>query len=267
VVNIFTGAKKSVRIAVVGKYIDLHDSYKSVDEALYHGGIANECRVELKKIDSEKLEKQESVQELFESVNGILIPGGFGQRGIEGMIKVAKHARENQIPYFGICLGMQVMVIEYARSVLKLEEADSTEFKPDCAHPVISLLEEQIDITNYGGTMRLGQNPSILTPGSKIHKIYGKNEIYERHRHRYEVSNAYRKNLDNSGLKVCGVTPDGALVETMEWDKHVWGIGVQFHPEFKSKPINGHPLFCSFIYHSLKKKETGLKTKELISNE
>jgi CTP synthase len=267
VVNIFTGAGKTVKIAVVGKYIDLHDSYKSVDEALYHGGIANECRVELIKIDSEKIEKDPEAASELNQADGILIPGGFGQRGIEGMIKVASFARLNNIPYFGICLGMQVMVIEYARTVLNLEDADSTEFKPECPHPVISLLEEQIDITNYGGTMRLGESSSHLMENSKIKTIYGQEIIKERHRHRYEVSNAYREQLDDAGLKVCGVTPDKSLVEAMEWYDHPWGIGVQFHPEFKSKPVDAHPLFCSFIESSIAGKENRIKTKELVSNE
>jgi CTP synthase len=255
VVEIFTKADTTVRIAVVGKYIDLNDSYKSVDEALYHGGIANNSRVELVKMDSEKLEKMDSLAESLADLDGILVPGGFGNRGIEGMIQVARFARENGIPYFGICLGMQVMVIEYARSVLGLEDANSTEFVPDSPHPVVSLLEEQIDIKNYGGTMRLGRSESLIRPEGTLHEIYGSFQIFERHRHRYEVSNAYREAFADAGLIIAAVTPDESLVESVQWSGHLWGIGVQFHPEFISTPIEAHPLFRSFIAAGLRHKE------------
>lgn len=247
IVQAFVTSTDIVRIGVVGKYIDLHDSYKSVDEALYHGGFANGVKVQLTKIDSEKLEKVRNLDEVFEGLHGILVPGGFGQRGILGMIRAAKWARERKVPYFGICLGLQIMVIEYARSVLKLEDADSTEFSPSCKNPVVVLLEEQLDVKNYGGTMRLGRWDTQLKPDSKLVEIYGTDLIHERHRHRYEVSNRYRQQLEEAGLRVVGTTLDGTLVEIMQWEKHPWGIGVQFHPEFQSKPIQAHPLFKSFV--------------------
>jgi CTP synthase len=255
VVEVFTTTTKRARIAVVGKYIELSDSYKSVDEALFHGGIANGAKVELVKVDSEKLEKHGNYEEVFEEVDGILVPGGFGGRGILGMVDTARHAREHGIPYFGICLGMQVMVIEYARNVLGMEDADSTEFAPECEHPVVSLLEEQIDVKNYGGTMRLGENGSRLQSGTTIRKIYGSEIIHERHRHRYEVSNRYRQDLHDAGLRVTATTEDGALVESVQWQEHPWGLGAQFHPEFKSKPVDAHPLFRSFIEASLLRRQ------------
>ncbi len=251
VVDTYTNAKDTVKIGIVGKYIDLHDSYKSIYEALFHGGIANNVRVELVKMDSEKMEKLEHTDDMFEDVNGILIPGGFGQRGIQGMILAAKYARTRKIPCFGICLGMQVMVIEYARTVLGYKDADSTEFSPECAHPVISLLEEQVDVKNYGGTMRLGKSETWLLDKTKIKDIYGEKVIFERHRHRYEVSLKYRDELVQKGLIVGGVTPDENLVEAVEWPEHPWGIGVQFHPEFLSKPVIPHPLFKSFVKAAL----------------
>ncbi len=247
IVQTFTSAKEKIRIAVVGKYIELQDSYKSVDEALYHGGFANGVKVELVKIDSEKLEKGKNLDDVFAGVDGMLVPGGFGQRGILGMVKAAKWAREHGMPYFGICLGLQIMVIEYARSVLKYEDADSTEFSTSSRHPVVVLLEEQVNVKNYGGTMRLGKSDTLLLEGGKVREIYGAETISERHRHRYEVSNKYRHELEEAGFKVAGVTPDGELVESMQWPDHPWGIGVQYHPEFRSKPISAHPLFGSFI--------------------
>jgi CTP synthase len=256
VVDVFTNASDQVRIAVVGKYIELNDSYKSVDEALFHGGVANGVRVELVKLDSEKLEKSNDLHAVLGDIDGILVPGGFGSRGIEGMVQTARFARENGIPYFGLCLGMQIMVIEYARSVLGLTEATSTEFTPETSQPVVSLLEEQVNVQNYGGTMRLGANDSHLVHGSRIHEIYGKRVISERHRHRYEVSNAYRDRLHDAGLSVGGVTSNNALVEAMEWSGHGWGIGVQFHPEFKSKPVAAHPLFRSFVEAAMSRKRS-----------
>ncbi|MEE8441544.1 MAG: CTP synthase, partial [Spirochaetia bacterium] len=250
VVRVFQQPSRTVRIGVVGKYIDLQDSYKSVDEALYHGGIANDARVELVKIDSEELEPIEDndeLAEIFSRIDGILIPGGFGSRGIEGMIRAARYAREHQTPCFGICLGLQVMVVEYARSILGYRDANSTEFHPETDHPVISLLEEQVDVKNYGGTMRLGLSDSHLLAGTRIREIYGRPVIQERHRHRYEVSNRFRQQLTEAGLIVAAVTSDHSLVESIHWPDHPWGIGVQFHPEFKSKPTAAHPLFESFI--------------------
>lgn len=246
-VETIKGAQQEVTIGIVGKYIDLHDSYKSIYEALVHGGIAHKSKIRLEKIDSELLETEQDPKELFDTVDAILIPGGFGQRGIEGMISAAHYARENQIPTFGICLGMQIMVIEYARNVLGFEDADSTEFSPSTKHPVINLLEEQVDVTMYGGTMRLGRSETLLTEETNIRKSYGQNVIYERHRHRYEVNNMYREQLIDAGLVISGVTPEGALVESVEWPHHPWGVGVQFHPEFTSTPIQPHPLFAGFV--------------------
>jgi len=253
VVSTFTNGKRTAKIGVVGKYIHLNDTYKSVYEALYHGGIANNARVEIVGIDSEQIERIEDPAPLLEGLDGVLIPGGFGQRGIAGMAKAAEFARTRQIPYFGICLGMQVLVIEYARNVLGLADADSTEFSPGCTDPVVSLLEEQVDVKLYGGTMRLGRSDSVLLPGSKIAEIYGTETVSERHRHRYEISNRYRQRLADAGLIICGHTPDGSLVEAVQWPEHPWGIGVQYHPEFQSTPIKPHPLFSSFIAASIRK--------------
>ncbi len=253
-VNSVKRTEKEVRIAIVGKYIELHDSYKSIHEALFHGGIANNVRVKLVKVDSESIEKEFDPKDKLSEVDGILIPGGFGQRGILGMVKAARFAREHGIPLLGICLGMQIMVIEYARNVLGFEDADSTEFSPQTTHPVVSLLEEQVDVTLYGGTMRLGGSKSVLAEGSKISQAYGTREIWERHRHRYEVSNAYRRQLADAGLVIGGLTPEETLVESVEWLEHPWGIGVQFHPEFRSTPIEPHPLFSSFIRASVTNK-------------
>jgi CTP synthase len=247
VVDTYTGAERSVRIGLVGKYTELLDSYKSIYEALFHGGIANRCKIELVKVDSDQLAEKGVLLENLEDLDGVLIPGGFGQRGIEGMIQAARFARTRGIPCFGICLGMQVMVIEYARSVLGWEDANSTEFLRDTGHPVISLLEEQVDVKTYGGTMRLGASNSRVVPGTRLHKIYGLDTISERHRHRYEVSNLFREELARGGLVLSAFTPDGSLVEAAEWPDHPWGLGVQFHPEFRSKPVKPHPLFASFV--------------------
>jgi CTP synthase len=245
-----------VRIGVVGKYMELHDAYKSVWEALAHGGIANNVQVELVKIDSSSLETDpdksgvpvgKKLEEAFDGVDGVLVPGGFGSRGIEGMIEAARYARTKGLPYFGICLGMQIMVIEYARNVALWQDAHSGEFSKTTKHPVVSLLEEQIDVKAYGGTMRLGASESKTKEGSAIRKAYGTESILERHRHRYEVSNAFKGNLEAAGLVVAAITPDGFLVEACEWPNHPWGLGVQFHPEFKSRPTQAHPLFAAFI--------------------
>jgi CTP synthase len=252
VVQKFREPKRRVRVAVVGKYMELNDSYKSVWEALYHGGIANEAALDLVKVDSSCLEsdgggRAADPAKVFEGVDGILVPGGYGQRGSAGMVAAARWARESGTPYFGICLGMQMMVIEWARNVLGWADADSTEFNPDCGHGVISLLEEQVNVKNYGGTQRLGRSQSELKSGTLIRKIYGTDTIWERHRHRYEVANAFRPELEKSGLRITGLTADGSLVESVEWPDHPWGIGVQFHPEFLSKPVRPAPLFASFI--------------------
>ena len=249
VVDAYNEAQRTVRIGLIGKYTELLDSYKSIYEALYHGGIDNHCKIELVKVDSDQLfaNQDGGVEKVLQDLGGILIPGGFGQRGIEGMVHAAGYARGKRMPCFGICLGMQVMVIEYARSVLGWEDANSTEFAPDSKHAVISLLEEQIDVKVYGGTMRLGAGTSRVVPGSHLHRIYGSDEISERHRHRYEVSNIFREELAGAGLIFSAFTPDNSLVEASEWPDHPWGIGVQYHPEFKSKPISPHPLFSTFV--------------------
>lgn len=244
--------KSRVRIGVVGKYMELHDAYKSVWEALYHGGIAHQAGVEIVPIDSDKLENRlDSLAEAFGGIDGILVPGGFGHRGIKGMVAAAHWARQNKIPYFGICLGMQIMAIEWARNVLGWADADSSEFSQDTPHPVVSLLEDQINVKNFGGTMRLGRNDTIFKDGSKPALAYGSTTVSERHRHRYEFSNAYREDYLKSGLIIAGLTPDEELVEALEWPGHPWGVGVQFHPEFKSSPVMPHPLFAAFVRASL----------------
>ncbi|MBN1649019.1 MAG: CTP synthase [Spirochaetales bacterium] len=250
----FRKASANVCIAMVGKYIDLEDSYKSVDEALTHGGIANSAHVEIRKIDAELIEENPDFEKHMAGCSGLLVPGGFGERGSEGMIQAITWARERKMPFFGICLGMQMMVVEYARSIMGLAEAYSTEFKPKCLNPVISLLEEQIDITSLGGTMRLGLSQTNLIRGTKLYESYGKKEIWERHRHRYEVNNHYRNAMIENGLVVAGYTPDNALVECVQWPDHPWGVGVQFHPEFSSKPVQSNPLFRNFIQAALKFK-------------
>jgi len=240
--------KRRIKVGVVGKYMELTDSYKSVWEALYHGGIANDTGVDIVKIDSGRLEGENAdVDAILGAVDGLLVPGGFGERGIEGMVRAAHWAREHDKPYFGICLGMQIMVIEHARDVLGWSDAHSTEFDPDTTCPVVGLLEDQVDVRNYGGTMRLGKSESLLGEGSLIHDVYGTERIWERHRHRYEFSNTYRADIEKSGLRISGLTPDGSLVESCEWPGHLWGLGVQFHPEFKSKPTAASPIFKGFV--------------------
>lgn len=235
-----------VTIAMVGKYVDLTDAYKSLNEALVHGGIANKYKVTLKFIDSESLENEAGLEALQE-VDGIVIPGGFGDRGIEGKIAAVQYARENKVPFFGICLGMQVAVIEFARHVVKWENADSTEFEQDTTHPVIDLMEEQKKVMMKGATMRLGAYPCELEKGTLALKAYGHTQIEERHRHRYEFNNTFQSQLEEKGLVVAGVCPQGPLVEIVELKDHPWFLGCQFHPEFKSRPHDPHPLFSSFI--------------------
>ncbi len=240
--------KDRVKIAVVGKYVNLTDAYKSLNEALNHAGFGNQVKVDLHFIDSENLESDKiSLPEIFEGCAGILVPGGFGERGIEGKIRAIQYARENKIPFFGICLGMQLAVIEFARNVAHLKGADSTEFHPDTPHPVISLMEDQKAVLNKGATMRLGAYPCVLEKGTTAFKNYGEKEISERHRHRYEFNNAYRDKLTQKGLVIAGLSPDGALVEMIELRKHPWFVACQFHPEFKSRPMQPHPLFFHFI--------------------
>ena len=243
------------KVAVVGKYIDLQDAYKSIYESLAHAGIGNDCSVKVVRVDSEDIES-EGAKKYLEDVDAILIPGGFGDRGIEGKILAAKYARENKIPYFGICLGMQIAVIEYARNVLGLRDANSVEFKPDTPYPVIDLMEEQKAVTDKGATMRLGAYECKLVEGTKAQIAYGTQTVRERHRHRYEFNNAFRKQLEDAGLKVDGVNPKRDLVEIVEVADHPWMIGVQFHPEFQSKPSKPHPLFCAFVAEALKKAKS-----------
>ncbi|MDO9515937.1 MAG: CTP synthase [Syntrophales bacterium] len=240
-----------VIIAIVGKYVDWKDSYKSLNEALVHGGLPSECRVTLRFIDSEHLE-QTGIDSQFDDIDGILVPGGFGKRGIEGMIQTVTYARTQGIPFFGICLGMQMAVIEYARNVCKLEKSNSTEFDADTPNPVIDFLPEQREISDKGGTMRLGAYPCVLEKPSFASEAYGHKKISERHRHRYEFNNDYKDVLTKGGLRISGSAPDGNLVEIVEIADHPWFLGCQFHPEFKSKPRRPHPLFTEFIRASLK---------------
>tara|TARA_B100000378_G_scaffold66032_1_gene49530 strand:+ start:291 stop:1943 length:1653 start_codon:yes stop_codon:yes gene_type:complete len=256
VVEANSNPKGEVQITMVGKYIDLRDAYKSLNEALVHGGIQQELKVEIKYVDSELLESSD-VKEILENSDAILVPGGFGERGIEGMIAAARYARENKIPYLGICLGMQVAVIEYARNVLGLKDAHSSEFSKESHNPVIGLIHEWIDSngklekrdedSELGGTMRLGGQQCLLSKGSLTENLYGSKKIYERHRHRYEVNNNYVEQLISSGMDVAGRSEDKNLVEVVELKDHPWFIGCQFHPEFTSNPREGHPLFKGFI--------------------
>jgi CTP synthase len=246
VVDVLTHPREAVRIAVVGKYMSLKESYKSLFEALVHGGIANEVKVELDCIEAEKIE-QEAAEILLKNVDGILIPGGFGDRGSEGKITAIRYARENRIPFLGICLGMQMAVVEFARNVCGLEGANSTEFDLQTAHPVIHLMEEQKAIDTKGGTMRLGTYPCVLQNETLAARLYGRERIDERHRHRYEFNNSYRDEFGAKGMVLSGLSPDGRLVEIIELKDHPWFLGCQFHPEFKSRPMDSHPLFRGFI--------------------
>jgi len=246
--------KDKVRIAFVGKYITLQDAYKSVYEALVHGGIANNCKVEIEKVDSEDIEK-EGADKFLKNVSGILVPGGFGYRGIEGKIKAINFARINKIPYLGLCLGMQCAAIEFARNVCGLKNANSTEFNKKTLYPVISLLEEQKKITGLGGTMRLGVYPCRIKKNTKTYSlVYKKGSISERHRHRYEFNNKYKKIFEKKGMVFSGIYPKNNLVEIIELKDHPYFVAVQFHPEFKSKPDNAHPLFREFIQAALEKQ-------------
>ena len=258
-----------VTIGVVGKYLELNDAYKSLFEALTHGGVSNNVKVKIKNIDTDKLEKNKN-KTLFNGVNGLLVPGGFGKRGSEGKIFASKYARENKIPFFGICFGMQMAVVDVSRNLLEYKSASSSEFgKTDT--PVIGLLTEWLKDeeiqkrdfeSEYGGTMRLGSYPAILKKGSKVRNIYGSKKINERHRHRYEANMSFVDDLERVGLKFVGMSPDGLLPEIVELKNHPWFIGVQFHPELKSRPFNPHPLFSSFIKASVKKSKISGKVKK-----
>ncbi|MBF7096709.1 CTP synthase [Alkalibacter mobilis] len=237
---------KSVRVALVGKYVELHDAYLSVVEALKHGGIANDSEVTIKWIHSEDV-NDDNASEYFKDVDGILIPGGFGERGIEGKIAAAKYARKNKVPYLGLCLGLQIAVIEFARNVAGLKGANSSEIDPNTPYPVIDIMEDQKDISTKGGTMRLGLYPCTIKRGTKAYSAYGADSILERHRHRYEVSNKFRENLEEKGLIISGISPDKVLVEMVEVEDHPFYVATQAHPEFKSRPNKPHPLFRDFI--------------------
>jgi CTP synthase len=262
VVQVLKNPKDSVRIAVVGKYMSLKESYKSLLEALVHGGIANEARVELDCIEAEKIE-QEGTDTLLKQADGILIPGGFGDRGSEGKIAAIRYARENRIPFFGICLGMQMAVVEFARNVCGLQGANSSEFDLQTPHPVIHLMAEQKAIDSKGGTMRLGSYPCILQNETLTAKLYGREKIAERHRHRYEFNNSYRAEFVAKGMVLSGTSPDGNLVEIVEVKGHPWFLGCQFHPEFTSRPMASHPLFRGFIEAAIENRKSAVEVPRM----
>ena len=246
-------AKRHVRIALVGKYIQLHDAYLSVSESLFHAAAANDAVCDIKWVDSEEL-TQENINDVLGDCKGILVPGGFGDRGIEGMILAARYAREKDVPYLGICLGMQIAVIEFARNVVGWADANSAEFTSSSLHPVIDLMPEQQGITAKGGTMRLGQYPCALDKESKAYELYGEETVYERHRHRYELNNDFREELCEKGLRLAGLSPDGRLVEVVENPANRWFVAAQFHPEFKSRPNKPQPLFYGFVKAALESR-------------
>ena len=251
----------AVKIAIVGKYVELQDAYMSVTEAVRHAGIAHNANVDIHWVNSETIEAAGTdLNEVFAGVDGILVPGGFGDRGVEGKIKAIQYARENKVPYFGLCLGMQCAVIEYARHACNMEGAHSTEFNPQTAWPVIDLMPDQVNVEEKGGTMRLGVYPCKVYPGTLTEAAYGDEIIYERHRHRFEFNNAFREKLTECGLVIGGTLPNGRLVEIVELPKsvHPWFVGTQFHPEFKSRPTNPHPLFRDFVAAALKRKTDGV---------
>jgi len=253
-INTIKNRTKTVKIGIVGKYVQLHDAYLSVREALYHGGYVNDASVDIEWVDSEQITK-ENASEKLKDINGILVPGGFGDRGIEGKIQACRYARENNIPYFGICLGMQIAVIEYARNVCGLDNANSREFDETGKHLVIDLMEEQLAVVRKGGTMRLGSYPCKTADDTKLRKIYGEELISERHRHRFEFNNEYKEILVKNGLTISGTSPDEMIVEAIEIKENAFFVGVQFHPEFKSRPNKPHPLFREFIKASVETKE------------
>ena len=253
-VNKLLHPKKTVRIALVGKYITLHDAYISVVEALRHGAIANDADTDIKWISSEDI-TTDNVAELLGDVDGLIVPGGFGNRGIDGMLVAIQYARENKLPFFGICLGMQLSIVEYARHVLGYRDANSTEQDAQTSHPLIHIMPDKDGIEDIGGTLRLGSYPCVLDKTSKAFELYGEETIHERHRHRYEVNNYYRKDLASAGMKLSGQSPDGHIVEMIELPEHPWFIATQAHPEFKSRPTRPHPLFRGFIEASIKHME------------
>jgi CTP synthase len=239
--------EKKVRIAIVGKYVELGDAYISIVESLKHGGVANLAGIEVKWINADHLETAEDIAPFFQDVQGVLVPGGFGARGIEGKIRAIRFARENRIPFFGLCLGMQCAVIEFARNVCKMKGANSAEFDPESKYPVIDLIPEQRSITDKGGTMRLGAYPCKVKKGTRLHSAYGKDQVEERHRHRYELNNEYRAELEKAGLVMSGLYQEADLVEVVEFPEHPWFLATQYHPEFKSRPNRPHPLFAGFV--------------------
>jgi CTP synthase len=253
VVHRLLNPKHKVRIGMVGKYMDLQDSYLSVNESLVHGGIRNDCEVEVVHIDAEDIER-DGPESHLKNLNGILVPGGFGDRGTEGKVLASKYSRENNLPYFGLCLGMQIAVIDFARNVLGLEKANSEEFDPQTPDPVIHIMDDQKTVEDKGATMRLGACPCSLKKGSFAYTAYEKEEVSERHRHRFEFNNSYREQMEEKGLIISGTNPDRDLVEIVEVENHPWYVGVQFHPEFQSKPNKAHPLFAAFIEASLNHK-------------
>ena len=249
-VNRLIHPKKRVRVAVVGKYIDLQDAYKSIYESLAHAGAAQDCGIDIVQVDAEDIES-EGAEKYLCGVAGILVPGGFGDRGVEGKIKAVRYARESRTPFLGLCLGMQVATIEFARNVCGLENANSTEFDPDTPHPVICIMEEQRDVTDKGASMRLGTWDTKIREGTLAHHVYGRSEAAERHRHRYEFNQHYREQMESAGFVIAGTSPDGTLVELIELKNHPWFLACQYHPEFQSKPNHPHPLFKGFIAASL----------------
>ena len=245
---------KEVEIALVGKYISLHDAYISVVEALKHGGIAERATVNIKWVDSELL-NEENINQILGDVQGILVPGGFGDRGIDGKILACRYAREHKVPFLGLCLGMQLAIVEYARHICGLRDAHSIELNPGTTHPVIALMPDQSDVEDIGGTLRLGSYPCILDKSYRAYQVYGTDTIHERHRHRYEVNNDYRSVLTEHGMKLCGLSPDGRIVEMVEIPEHPWYIATQAHPELKSRPNRPHPLFRGFVEAAIKMKQ------------
>jgi CTP synthase len=252
-VSALRNPKTSVTVALVGKYTALHDAYLSVVEALKHGGIANHAEVTIEWIESEDLNEQ-IADRLLGRADAIIVPGGFGGRGIEGIIYAATYAREHKVPYLGICLGMQMAIVDFARNVLHFQDANSTEFAPSTTHPVIDLMPEQKDVTDLGGTMRLGAYPCILREDTNAFRLYGERNISERHRHRYEVNNEVREDMEKAGLTLSGISPDGRIVEMIEYAGHPFYIGTQGHPEFKSRPNRPHPLFAGLIGAACQKR-------------
>lgn len=244
-----------VTVALVGKYISLHDAYISVVESLKHAGIANSAQIHIKWVDSETV-TQENVHEILGDVSGILVPGGFGDRGIEGKINAIQYAREHRIPFLGLCLGMQLSIVEFGRHVLNYADAHTTELDPGTTHPMIHIMPEKDGIVDIGGTLRLGSYPCVLAKDSKAYELYGESVIYERHRHRYEVNNDYRKVLQDNGMKLAGISPDGRIVEMVELEGHPWFIATQAHPELKSRPNRPHPLFRGFIHAALEYQDS-----------